>query len=138
MARLILVGAGPGDEDHMTVKGIKALQMADVIFYDDFDHQVLLEYCSINCIKIYVGKYMEHNAVHKMIFTYAVKHETTIRLTAGDPYILGTGHEEQEYALKHGLKVEIIPGVSNILAIPKSMYSKNKFTGVYYNWSSSS
>ena len=54
--RITLVGAGPGDADLITIKGIKALQTADVVLYDALVNEELLEFAPANAIKVYVGK----------------------------------------------------------------------------------
>ena len=54
--RITLVGAGPGDADLITIKGIKALKTADVVLYDALVNEELLEFAPENAVKVYVGK----------------------------------------------------------------------------------
>ena len=101
--KLILVGAGPGDVDLITMKGIKAIQSADVILYDALANPELLKYATEEALKIYVGKkasmhiYTQHS-INEMIVDYAHKLGTVVRLKGGDPFVFGRGHEEMEYA----------------------------------------
>ncbi|MEL7005759.1 MAG: uroporphyrinogen-III C-methyltransferase, partial [Bacteroidota bacterium] len=123
MGKLIMVGAGPGDVDLITLKGIKALKKADVVLYDALANAELLQYCKEDCLKIYVGKKAGIHSyqqiyINDMIVDYARQHDTVVRLKGGDPYVFGRGHEEYEHAASNGIEVEVIPGVSSALAAP--------------------
>lgn len=123
MGKLILVGAGPGDVDLITLKGVKALRSANVVLYDALANEELLDYCSPDCIKIYVGKKAGLHSyqqiyINDMIVDYAKKYDTVVRLKGGDPYVFGRGHEEQEHALSKGVEVEVVPGISSAMAVP--------------------
>ena len=121
--KLTLVGAGPGDPDLITVKGIKALADADVVMYDALANEELLNYSPKRTIKIYVGKRagrhcLQQYMINKMIVKYAHSHGHVVRLKGGDPFIFGRGLEEIEHASKHGIPTEVIPGISSALAVP--------------------
>lgn len=123
MGKLILVGAGPGDAELITLKGIKALQNADVVLYDALANSSLLEYCKGDCIKIYVGKkaglhQYQQIYINAMIVDYALRYSQVVRLKGGDPFVFGRGHEELEHAEQNGIEVEVIPGISSSLAVP--------------------
>lgn len=121
-SRLILVGAGPGDIDLITVKAIKALQSADVVLYDALVNVELLGYCNASAKCVYVGKrkgmhYVQQYYINKMIAQYGKKYKTVVRLKGGDPFVFGRGFEEMAYAKKHGMEVGYVPGVSSAVAV---------------------
>jgi len=121
--RLILVGAGPGDEELITLKGINALKRADVVLYDALANDALLKYCKADAKLVYVGKragmhYHQQLEINHMIVKYALEYGTVVRLKGGDPFVFGRGHEEKDHALLHGIEVEIVPGISSAIAVP--------------------
>ncbi|WP_373496858.1 uroporphyrinogen-III C-methyltransferase [Aquiflexum sp.] len=121
--RLSLVGAGPGDPELITLKGIKALQSADVVLYDALANPDLLEYAPVTALKIFVGKraglhYRQQQEINKMIVGYAKTMGHVVRLKGGDPYVFGRGHEELEYAKMHGIPGTYVPGISSAIAVP--------------------
>ena len=123
MSKLILVGAGPGDEELITLKGLKALENADVVLYDALVNQKLLAHCGSSCHLVYVGKkpglhQYQQIYINDMIVDYARQYETVVRLKGGDPFIFGRGHEELTHAMEHGIEVEVIPGVTSAIAVP--------------------
>lgn len=120
---LSLVGAGPGDPELITLKGIKALKSADCVLYDALANDALLEYVPENAKRIYVGKRagchkMPQDEINRLIVDCARKYGHVVRLKGGDPYIFGRGHEEQLYAEQHGVDVCLVPGISSINAVP--------------------
>lgn len=121
--KLTLVGAGPGDPELITLKGIKALKSADVVLYDALACEELLDFCSPEAKKIFVGKraglhhYQQH-VINQMIVDKARMFGHVVRLKGGDPYVFGRGHEELVYAEKHGVSVELIPGVTSAISVP--------------------
>ncbi|MEO1052869.1 MAG: uroporphyrinogen-III C-methyltransferase [Bacteroidota bacterium] len=117
--KLTLVGAGPGDPDLITVKGIKALASADVILYDALVHPDLLQYAKSNAKKVYVGKRAgahsySQDEINQLIVDNALSHGHVVRLKGGDPFIFGRGKEEMEYAEVFDIPTEIVNGVSSI------------------------
>jgi uroporphyrin-III C-methyltransferase len=122
---LLIVGAGPGDPELLTIKGLKAIKKADVILYDALASKELLTYAQTGCKFVYVGKRRGKRAfsqdeINQLIVFYASQHMCIVRLKGGDPFVFGRGHEEMEYALKRGVQVEVIPGISSALAAPAS------------------
>src|ERR1700761_1244163 len=92
--RITLVGAGPGDADLITIKGLKALQTADVVLYDALVNNELLEFAPDQAVKVYVGKRSgEHtysqDAVNKLMIDYALNYGHVVRLKGGDPFVFG-------------------------------------------------
>lgn len=121
--KIILLGAGPGDPELISVKGLKVLQRARVILYDALVSKELLEEAPADCIKIYVGKRASFHSyrqeeINEMLVQFAHKYGEVLRLKGGDPFIFGRGHEELEYAENLGVEVEVIPGISSCTSIP--------------------
>ncbi|MBA4849059.1 uroporphyrinogen-III C-methyltransferase [Emticicia sp. BO119] len=121
-AKLTLVGAGPGDAELITLKGIKALQKADVVLYDALANHSLLEYVSENAIVVNVGKRKGQHSyaqfeINQMIVEYALKFGHVVRLKGGDPFVFGRGYEELEYARVFGIETEVIPGISSSVGV---------------------
>ena len=123
--KLTLVGAGPGDPDLITVKGIKALQQADVVMYDALVHPDLLEHCRPDALKVYVGKRrgayscMQED-INPLIVHYARQYGHVVRLKGGDSFVFGRGYEEIDFARQHGIATEVVPGLSSSYAVPAS------------------
>lgn len=123
--KLTLVGAGPGDPDLITLKGIHALQAADVVMYDALVHPDLLDHCRPNALKVYVGKRrgayscMQED-INPLIVHYAKQYGHVVRLKGGDSFVFGRGFEEIEFARQHGLETAVVPGLSSSYAVPAS------------------
>lgn len=123
-SKLILVGAGPGDPDLISLKGIKALQQADVVMYDALVNEALLQYAP-GAIKIFCGKragehYMRQEEINVQIVENVKKHGVVVRLKGGDPFVFGRGQEEIQYAELHGITTEVIPGISSATSLATS------------------
>lgn len=123
MSKLLLIGAGPGDPELITLKAIKGLKRADVVLYDALVNKELLTYCRPDCELVYVGKkpgihQYQQIYINDMIVDYARRYQTVARLKGGDPFVFGRGHEELEHARAHGIEVEVVPGISSALAVP--------------------
>ncbi|MCL6268123.1 uroporphyrinogen-III C-methyltransferase [Flagellimonas myxillae] len=120
--RLTVVGAGPGDVDLITLKGIKALQSADVVLYDALVDTQLLEYAP-NAEKIFVGKRKgcytyQQVQINELIVQRAHTCGHVVRLKGGDPFVFGRGAEEMEYAARFGVEVAVVPGISSAVSVP--------------------
>lgn len=121
--KLTVVGAGPGDDDLITLKAIKVLEQADVVLYDALVNNELLGYVNPNAELIFVGKRRgcyryQQEQINELIVARGFSHGHVVRLKGGDPFIFGRGAEEMEYAAKHGLEVAVVPGISSSLAVP--------------------
>jgi uroporphyrin-III C-methyltransferase len=121
--KITLLGAGIGDPDLITVKGMKALQAADVVLYDALANDALLAYTADDCVKIYVGKRSQNHSysqeeINQMLINNARQYGHAVRLKGGDPYVFGRGYEELEAAQATGIEVEVIPGISSAIAAP--------------------
>lgn len=121
--KLTLVGAGPGDPELLTIKGLKALQSADAILYDALSSEELLEFAPTTAAKFYVGKRRgckstKQEAINELIVHCAQKYGHVVRLKGGDPFVFGRGYEEILYAERHGIQTTVIPGISSAISIP--------------------
>jgi len=120
--KVVLVGAGPGDPELITVKAQKALAQADCVFYDYLVDVTLLEYAP-KAEHVFVGKRkglhsLPQAQLNRMLKDKAVAGKNIVRLKGGDPFIFGRGADELEYLMAHHICVEIIPGVSSATAVP--------------------
>ena len=120
---LSIVGAGPGDPELITIKGLKAIQKADIILYDALASKELLEHARPSCKLVYVGKRkgkkeFSQDEINQLIVFYATRYRYVVRLKGGDPNVFGRGHEELEYAARRGVNIEVVPGVSSSIAAP--------------------
>lgn len=120
---ITLVGAGPGDAELITVKGIKALQTADVVLYDALVNDELLDFAPAHAQKIYVGKRSgdhsySQDAVNKLMIDYAINYGHVVRLKGGDPFVFGRGYEELDYAASYSIPAQVIPGISSSISVP--------------------
>ncbi|HYG53294.1 MAG TPA: uroporphyrinogen-III C-methyltransferase [Flavobacteriales bacterium] len=120
--KLTLVGAGPGDPELITVKGIKAIQDADVILYDALASEELLLLAKRNAVKISVGKrkgshsYKQED-INQLIVSYAFTYGHVVRLKGGDPFVFGRGFEEIQFAEAFGIETTYVPGISSSIAV---------------------
>ncbi|RZL34400.1 MAG: uroporphyrinogen-III C-methyltransferase [Pedobacter sp.] len=122
-SKITLLGAGPGDPDLLTLKGVKALQAADVVLYDALTNEALLEHAPAEAIKVYVGKRSgEHSypqeTINKLMIDYALNYGHVVRLKGGDPFVFGRGYEELDYAASYSIPVDVIPGISSSIGVP--------------------
>lgn len=123
--QVMLVGAGPGDPDLITVKAIKALRKADIVFYDYLADDRLLHYAP-TATHIYVGKRkgahsLPQDELNKALKDEAIKGKIVVRLKGGDPLIFGRGAEEMIYLKDRHIPVSVIPGISSATGIPADL-----------------
>jgi len=121
--RITLVGAGPGDADLITIKGIKALKTADVVLYDALVNKELLEFAPQHAVKVYVGKRsgdhtFSQDNINKLMIDYAINYGHVVRLKGGDPFVFGRGYEELDHAASYSIPAIAIPGISSSIAVP--------------------
>lgn len=118
-----IVGAGPGDPELITVKGLKAIENADVILYDRLVNEQLLAYASPKAKHLYCGKdpyrhAMPQEETNQLMVTLAQKGYTVTRLKGGDPFVFGRGGEEAQILNDHHIPFEIVPGITSGIAAP--------------------
>lgn len=125
---LTLIGAGPGDPELITVKGLKALQAADVVLYDSLvSNQIFdLAYPESRPELIFVGKRKglslnSQDEINNMILDHLQAGKNVVRLKGGDPFIFARGVEEIEFVNQHGFAVKIIPGLTSGLSVPVTL-----------------
>ena len=133
--KLTLVGAGPGDPELITLKGIRAIGMAQVILYDALVSEALLEYGQPDALKIFVGKRKDQitytqQEIDRLIVHYAIHFGHVVRLKGGDSFVFGRGYEEIEYATRHGIAVEVIPGITSAVAVPELQHIPLTLRGI--------
>jgi uroporphyrin-III C-methyltransferase len=121
--RITLVGAGPGDAELITLKGIKALQSADVVLYDALVNEEMLNFAPVTATKVYVGKRsgdhsFSQDNINKLMVDYALNYGHVVRLKGGDPFVFGRGQEELEFAAKNNIETQVIPGISSSISVP--------------------
>jgi uroporphyrin-III C-methyltransferase/precorrin-2 dehydrogenase/sirohydrochlorin ferrochelatase len=135
---IVLVGAGPGDPDLITLRGLRAIQSADVLMYDKLIDPALLEYARRDVELVDVGKQGPREeagakgwgsaaqqsggkrpsgthmqaAINERLIEEALRGKKVVRLKGGDPFIFGRGGEELLAAAQQGFAVEIIPGMA--------------------------
>ena len=122
--RLTLVGAGPGDPDLITRKGLKALATADAVLYDALSGDELLEETPPHCVRIFVGKragchYRRQEEINDLIVSTAREYGHVVRLKGGDPFVFGRGQEEKAHAEAAGIPVTVVPGISSCISLPE-------------------
>ncbi|MDF1764385.1 MAG: uroporphyrinogen-III C-methyltransferase [Oleibacter sp.] len=115
--KVLLVGAGPGDPELLTLKAMRAINEADIILYDSLISDEILAMMPQKSTKICVGKRcgahkMSQIDIQKLLIASAQKYKHVVRLKGGDPFIFGRGGEELEYLQAHGIDVDVIPGIT--------------------------
>ena len=120
--KVTLVGAGPGDIELLTIKGLKAIQKADVILYDALVNEELLNEAP-NAEMIFVGKRRGFKAysqeeINRLIVDKAFLSGNVVRLKGGDSFVFGRGSEELHYVEAFGIETEVIPGISSSISVP--------------------
>lgn len=118
-----MVGAGPGDPELLTLKGLYALQKADVVLYDALASNALLDFAPAESLKVYVGKRAGKHSLRQeeidfLLVQFAMSHGNVVRLKGGDPFVFGRGYEELDCARAFGIPVDIVPGISSSISVP--------------------
>ena len=112
-----LVGAGPGDPELLTVKALRLIQAAHVVVYDRLVGQGILDLIPAGITKICVGKESGHHLlpqdeINQLLVRLALPSRRVVRLKGGDPFIFGRGGEEMHHLMRHGIPVEVVPGIT--------------------------
>lgn len=123
--KVYLVGAGCGEADLITVRGLACLRRCDVVLYDSLTAPLLLEQAplaseKINVGKRYAGKAMPQEEINRLLLEKAKEGKLVVRLKGGDPYVFGRGGEEMLALLEEGIACEEIPGITSAIAAPAS------------------
>jgi uroporphyrinogen III methyltransferase/synthase len=120
---VFIVGAGPGDPDLITVKGLRSLRQADVVLHDRLIDERLLTEVRPEAKIIDVGKCKgtedsQQERIHQLMLMHANAGHIVCRLKGGDPFIFGRIAEEIEVLNRAGIPFEVIPGLSSVTAVP--------------------
>jgi uroporphyrin-III C-methyltransferase len=123
--RLTLVGAGPGDPELITLKGINVIKAADVVLYDALVSKEILQLIPPGTPALSVGKRAGSHAysqetINELIVEFAYLYGHVVRLKGGDSFVFGRGAEEIAYAESHGVQTCVVPGISSAIAVPAS------------------
>lgn len=123
VGRVWIVGAGPGDPDLITVRGLTALRRADVVLYDRLMPAALLSEAPSHAALLYVGKEdgtasVSQERINEMLVEHARAGSEVVRLKGGDPFVFGRGAEEVLALVDAGIPFEVVPGVSSAIAVP--------------------
>jgi uroporphyrin-III C-methyltransferase len=118
-----LVGAGPGDPELITVRGLACLQQADVVVHDRLVARQLIDRAPRTARRIDVGKApgnapWPQSRINALLVAEARRHRRVVRLKGGDPFVFGRGGEECQALAEAGVRFEIVPGVSSAVAAP--------------------
>lgn len=112
-----LVGAGPGDPDLLTIKALRALQDADIVFHDELVSPEILDRIRRDTTRVAVGRRVGkpgigQDAINKRMIDAAQAGQRVVRLKGGDPFVFGRGGEEVEALRAAGVAYSIIPGIT--------------------------
>ncbi|PJF31651.1 MAG: uroporphyrinogen-III C-methyltransferase [Phototrophicales bacterium] len=123
IGKVYLVGAGPGDPDLITVKGLRLLQHADVVIYDRLAPKALLTHVPNGAELIDASKdghqhTLKQPEINALLVQKAKEGKQVVRLKGGDPFVFGRGAEEALYCHAAGVPFEIVPGVTSAIAVP--------------------
>jgi siroheme synthase len=118
--RVCIVGAGPGAADLLTLRAVRVLEAADVVFHDALISSEVLALAA-KARTVAVGKRCGRHStaqhfINKRLADAARSHDVVVRLKGGDPMLFGRAHEEISYLRAQGIVVEVVPGVTAALA----------------------
>ncbi|MDR1382692.1 MAG: uroporphyrinogen-III C-methyltransferase [Planctomycetaceae bacterium] len=119
--KVYLVGAGPGDPELLTLKAVKFIALADVIFYDYLVDERILTYAKTDAELIslgqpYTGRKIKQTEVNERMIAAAKSGQTVVRLKGGDPHIFGRLNEEMQSLLDASVPFEVVPGITSASA----------------------
>jgi uroporphyrin-III C-methyltransferase len=118
VGKVWLVGAGPGDADLLTIKALRAINSADIIFYDQLVSEEICALFPKNTPALYVGKIKNNHSIpqkdlNQLLVNQAQSGLNVCRIKGGDPFVFGRGGEELLELRKAGIDAEVIPGITS-------------------------
>ncbi|MCD8026200.1 MAG: uroporphyrinogen-III C-methyltransferase [Clostridiales bacterium] len=122
--KVFLVGAGCGDYDLITLRGMALLEKCEVVVYDSLTDNRLLDFVPPSAEKICVGKRAGNHSekqenINNLLVRKASEGKTIVRLKGGDPFVFGRGGEEILSLQANGIEYSIVPGISSSIAVPE-------------------
>lgn len=123
MSKVYLIGAGPGDEELITLKAINKLKKCTAVMYDRLASPGILKYLNEKCEIYYCGKepgchYKTQDEINEMLVALAKKGHIVGRIKGGDPFVFGRGGEEILSLLEENIEFEVIPGITSAISVP--------------------
>ena len=122
---ITLVGGGPGAWDLLTIRGLRALEAADVILADHLGPSAQLEDFLdltgkevVDVAKLPYAKQVAQERINEMLVAYGRAGKNVVRLKGGDPYVFGRGFEELQACAAAGLECSVVPGVTSAVSVP--------------------
>ena len=121
--RVVLLGAGPGDPDLLTVRGLRELERAEVLLYDALLDPAILLLAPAECERIDVGKRgdgtkgIAQDKIADLLIEKARAGKRVVRLKGGDPFVFGRGGEEATRLAAAGIPFEVVPGISSAIGL---------------------
>ena len=120
--KVYIVGAGPGDPELITVKGLRLLQNAQVVLYDHLVNREILREAPESAELIYVGKTAGHHSmaqekINALLVEKVALGCMVVRLKGGDPFVFGRVGEEMDHLKAKGIPYEVVPGVTSASAL---------------------
>ena len=124
MAKVLLVGAGPGAADLLTLRAARAIGAADVLLADALVSEEVLALAKPGARVLRVGKRAglksaAQDFIHRLMARYAKRGLTVARVKGGDPFVFGRGGEEVDYLRALGIETEVIHGLTALVAAPE-------------------
>ena len=118
-----IVGAGPGDPELITVRGLARLRAADVVVFDRLVDPRLVAEVPAGAERVFVGKAcgrasIDQRTIEAILVDRAREGKRVVRLKGGDPFVFGRGGEEVEALVSSGVAFEVVPGVTSATAVP--------------------
>ncbi|HKG24203.1 MAG TPA: uroporphyrinogen-III C-methyltransferase [Thermomicrobiales bacterium] len=123
VGRVSLVGAGPGDPELITVRGLERIRSSDVLVYDRLVAQELVDAAPLHAERVFAGKSagcaaLDQRAIEDLLIDRARAGRHVVRLKGGDPFVFGRGGEEVAALVSAGVAVEVVPGVTSAVGVP--------------------